>query len=79
MGNFTESGIQVDGYSLEVNGTATAEDEATVAATYTEGTITTAALVNNYTRKTSSVKVTKARSILDSPTAAGTARKDSAA
>ena len=49
---FTESGIQVDGYDLEVNGVATTTDTATVTATVTDGTVKTAELVNDYTQKT---------------------------
>lgn len=46
---FVESDIQVDGYSLTVNGTATTTDTATATATSTEGEVTTASFVNTYT------------------------------
>lgn len=58
---FTESGILADGYSLKVNGTATAADSATATATAAapDAQITTASFVNEYSELTSA-KVVKA-------------------
>ena len=55
---FTEHNLQVNGYSLNVNGTATTEDSATAVATWS-GTSATAELVNDYTQKTGSLQINK--------------------
>ena len=54
---FTETGILVDGYDLEVNGTATTVDTATVAATSTENIVATAELVNDYNQRQEEIPV----------------------
>ena len=57
--NFTESGIQAGGYNLTVNGTATAAESTTVAATAIKNQVVNANLVNAYELKVTNITLKK--------------------
>lgn len=61
--SFEESGIQVEGYSLKVNGTETTKDSATVTAKASGTSVATGAMVNEYEQIVGDLEVTKSVSV----------------